>query len=120
MTQEQTLKSQQNHSFLDLFKRAKVEFLKSGTKEKSPLYKSTYWEKSKSVRGSAFDCLRVERNFPQKLDTDQEETEFTVKVSLWLDSTPERFLVSEDLQAVLGIKEETRARIVAALWQYIK
>jgi len=41
-------------------------------------------------------------------------------VSLWLDSTPERFLVSEDLQAVLGIKEETRARIVAALWQYIK
>lgn len=46
--------------------------------------------------------------------------EFIVKISLWLDSTPERFLLSEQLSRVLGIREETRARIVAAIWQYIK
>ena len=43
-----------------------------------------------------------------------------MRVSLWLDNTPERFILSEPLQKVLGIKEETRARIVASLWQYIK
>lgn len=45
---------------------------------------------------------------------------FKVKVSMWLDNTPERFLVSDQLHAVLGIREESRAHIVAALWQYIK
>lgn len=46
--------------------------------------------------------------------------EVEVRLSLWNDITPERYLVSDQLQVVLGIKEESRARIVAALWQYIK
>ena len=83
---------------MDLFKRAKVEFFKLGTNEKLPLYQPTFWEKNKSVSGSAFDCLKIERNFPMQQEGDISEIEFTVKVSLWIDSTPERFIVSEELQ----------------------
>jgi len=82
--------------FLELFKRAKVEFLDSKSGERSTLYQPSVWHKNRSAVGSSFDCLSIERDFPPKTD-DSEETEFTVRVSLWLDSTPERFLVSEQL-----------------------
>jgi len=103
---------------LELFKRAKVEFLKPNSDERFPLYQSSLWHKNSSACGSAFDCLSIGRDFPpvEKIA----EVEFTVKISLWLDNTPERFTLSSQLESVLGIKEETRARIVAALWQYIK
>ena len=83
---------------MDLFKRAKVEFLNTETGEQSQLYQPTNWYKTRSNNGSAFDALTIERDFPPKqADSEQEEKEvnFTVRVSLWLDSTPERFLVSE-------------------------
>lgn len=109
--------SQQTTSkrFLELFKRAKVEFLKpGGSDERCPLYQTSLWNKTASACGSSFDCLQIERDFPPA--ERMSEVEFTVRISLWLDQTPERFKVSRALESVLGIREETRARIVAALW----
>ena len=37
-----------------------------------------------------------------------------------MDNSPKKFTLSKKLQSVLGVEEDTRARIVAALWQYIK
>ena len=123
LTQEQQLNLDESQKatakrFLELFKRAKVEFLKAGSEERCPLYQTSLWNKTASACGSAFDCLQIERDFPPA--ERMSDVEFTVKISLWLDQTPERFKVSQALESVLGIREETRARIVAALWQYIK
>jgi len=41
-------------------------------------------------------------------------------VLLYLQSHPKRFKLSPRLSEVLGIEEETRIRIIGALWQYIK
>lgn len=43
-----------------------------------------------------------------------------VKIDFHLDSFPKRFKVSPQLVNVLGIEEDSRMRIVGALWQYIK
>jgi chromatin remodeling complex protein RSC6 len=48
------------------------------------------------------------------------EANFNMKFSFQLDSSPKKFVVSQALANVIGITEETRAKIVSALWQYIK
>lgn len=37
-----------------------------------------------------------------------------------LENSPKKFLLSQSLASVLGLNEDTRARVVYALWQYIK
>lgn len=37
-----------------------------------------------------------------------------------MDHQPKKFKLSPQLQKVLGIQEESRTKIVGALWQYIK
>jgi chromatin remodeling complex protein RSC6 len=37
-----------------------------------------------------------------------------------LENSPKKFLLSQNLSSVLGLTEDTRARVVYALWQYIK
>ena len=72
------------------------------------------WIKSKSNPvQSGFDGLQMKRTFLS-------DTSFVLRVSLTLESSPRRFLVSQSLQSILGIQEETRAKSVSALWQYIK
>ena len=114
LDQAKVLSSEDSPRFLQLFEKVKVEFLdeKGGT---SQIYTPTVWQKSKSATGSSFDCISIARDFP-----DQEDSHFQVRISLWLDQTPKRFTLSEKLQQILGIQEETRAKVVAALWQYIK
>ena len=51
---------------MDLFKRAKVEFLNTETGDQSQLYQPTNWYKTRSNNGSAFDALTIERDFPPK------------------------------------------------------
>lgn len=43
-----------------------------------------------------------------------------VKIALRMDYQPERYKLSAGLSAVLGLDLETRPRIIAALWQYVK
>ncbi|XP_057787529.1 SWI/SNF complex component SNF12 homolog isoform X1 [Salvia miltiorrhiza] len=48
------------------------------------------------------------------------DKEFTAIIRLEMNYEPERFKLSPALQEVLGIEVETRPRIMAALWQYVK
>jgi SWI/SNF-related matrix-associated actin-dependent regulator of chromatin subfamily D len=71
------------------------------------------WIKASCKAGATYDCIQIAREWP-------ETKNLHLKVKLWLDHSPRRFTLSEKLQKVLGMKEESRSRIVAALWQYIK
>ncbi|PIN11883.1 SWI/SNF transcription activation complex subunit [Handroanthus impetiginosus] len=46
--------------------------------------------------------------------------EFTAIIRLDMNYVPEKFKLSPALQEVLGIEVETRPRIMAAFWQYVK
>ncbi|XP_051119331.1 SWI/SNF complex component SNF12 homolog [Andrographis paniculata] len=46
--------------------------------------------------------------------------EFTAIIRLEMNFAPEKFKLSPALQELLGIEVETRPRIMAALWQYVK
>lgn len=48
------------------------------------------------------------------------DMEFTAIVRLEMDFVPEKFKLTPSLQDILGIEVETRPRIIAALWHYIK
>ncbi|KAH6819456.1 SWIB/MDM2 domain superfamily protein [Perilla frutescens var. frutescens] len=48
------------------------------------------------------------------------DKEFTAIIRLEMNYEPEQFKLSPALQEVLGIEVETRPRIMAALWQYVK
>ncbi|KAL2630149.1 hypothetical protein R1flu_014835 [Riccia fluitans] len=48
------------------------------------------------------------------------DQEFKVFIRLEMNYSPERFKLSAPLAEMLGIEVETRPRIIAALWQYIK
>ncbi|VFQ93737.1 unnamed protein product [Cuscuta campestris] len=48
------------------------------------------------------------------------DKEFTALIRLEMNHLPEKYKLSPALQDVLGIEVETRARILNALWQYVK
>ncbi|KAK7330614.1 hypothetical protein VNO77_24812 [Canavalia gladiata] len=48
------------------------------------------------------------------------DKEFTAVVRITMNYSPEKFVVSTQLSKVLGIEFDTRARIIAALWHYVK
>ncbi|KAI7741928.1 hypothetical protein M8C21_024307 [Ambrosia artemisiifolia] len=48
------------------------------------------------------------------------DEEFIVKIRFEMNYVPEKFMLSSPLMEVLGTEVDTRARIVAALWQYVK
>ncbi|KAE9601388.1 hypothetical protein Lal_00024071 [Lupinus albus] len=48
------------------------------------------------------------------------DKEFTAVIRMTMNHTPEKFMVSSQLSKVLGIEFDTRARIIAALWHYVK
>ncbi|GBG73211.1 hypothetical protein CBR_g12928 [Chara braunii] len=48
------------------------------------------------------------------------DKEFVAKLKFELNYVPERHKVSPELGEILGVHIETRARILSALWQYIK
>ena len=111
LTEQEALQSDQK--FLQLFEKIKIEFI-DDKGQAYPKYMPVVWQKNKSAAGDQFDCVRVQREFLEESAT------FKVRLSLWLDQSPRRFVLSEQLHKILGIQEETRARVVAALWQYIK
>ncbi|XP_061342340.1 SWI/SNF complex component SNF12 homolog [Gastrolobium bilobum] len=48
------------------------------------------------------------------------DKEFTAVVRIAMNNSPEKFMVSAQLSKVLGIEFDTRPRIIAALWHYVK
>lgn len=48
------------------------------------------------------------------------DKEFTAVIRLGVNYSPEKFMVSTPLAKVLGIEFDTRPRIMAALWNYVK
>ncbi|XP_022888810.1 SWI/SNF complex component SNF12 homolog [Olea europaea var. sylvestris] len=48
------------------------------------------------------------------------DQEFTVNIRLELNYMPEKYKLSSALMEVLGIEVDTRARIMAAIWHYVK
>lgn len=100
----------QSSKLLSVFERVKVEFAK---KDGVAPYMPVQWTKSKNAQDATFEGIVIQRKYPP---VDQ----VTANISFYLDHAPHRFRLSEGLQKVLGIPEETRARVVAALWQYIK
>ncbi|XP_075519365.1 SWI/SNF complex component SNF12 homolog [Primulina tabacum] len=48
------------------------------------------------------------------------DKEFTAIIRLEINYCPEKFKLSEALHEVLGIEVDTRPRIIAALWHYVK
>lgn len=48
------------------------------------------------------------------------DMEFTATIRLELNCVPEKFKLSTTLSQVLGIEVETRAKVVTALWHYVK
>ena len=80
------------------------------------------WHKTNEPGQKMYDYIQCTR----KGDSD-----VNVKVSLTVDTTPERFIIyfistdtryklSDEFADILQIKEDTRPGIVMALWQYIK
>jgi SWI/SNF-related matrix-associated actin-dependent regulator of chromatin subfamily D len=48
------------------------------------------------------------------------DKEFVANIRLEMNYNPEKFKLSQPLMEVLGVEVDTRARVIAALWQYIK
>ncbi|KAL5214264.1 hypothetical protein ABZP36_003416 [Zizania latifolia] len=48
------------------------------------------------------------------------DKEFVANIRLEMNYTPEKFKLSQPLMEVLGVEVDTRARVIAALWQYVK
>jgi len=91
-----------------------TQFLKSVKIQLDPQqypgnYGDIIWESEKSEAAS--DGFEVKRCG---------SADVSVKVTLALACGPDRFQLSDELAALLGVKVDTRPRIIAALWQYIK
>lgn len=100
------------YRFLSFFERIKIEF--PGNES---IYQTINWIKAKAVNGSTVDCLSVKRRYHSTLSLP-----FSCRISLQPDYHPKKYKLSSQLQQVLGtsLQEETRTKIIGALWQYIK
>ena len=61
-TQEESLKS--DEKFLQLFEKIKIEFIDDKGMPYTK-YMPVIWQKNKSPAGASFDCIRVQRDFPE-------------------------------------------------------
>ena len=108
MTEEELLKEKSgNFRFLKFFEQVRVEF--PGNEE---IYQSVNWVKTKFREGHNFDCIQISRQY-QEL-----ENPLICRISMHPDNQPKKYRLSPQLQRVLGtaIQEETRTKIVGALW----
>lgn len=48
------------------------------------------------------------------------DKEFTAMIRLEMNYMPEKYKLSQPLSEVLGIEAETRTRVIAAIWHYVK
>nr|KYP72743.1 SWI/SNF complex component SNF12 isogeny [Cajanus cajan] len=67
------------------------------------------WENSRS--SATHEGFEVKRKGDQ---------EFSAQIRLEMNYSPEKFMLSPALREVLGVQVDTRARIVSAIWHYVK
>ncbi|CAM8930412.1 unnamed protein product [Rhodiola kirilowii] len=67
------------------------------------------WEQARSV--GSHDGFEVKR---------KGDKEFNARIRLEMKYVPKKFRLSHDLSALLGFEVDTRARIIAAIWSYVK
>mmetsp|Transcript_38516 Transcript_38516/g.28362 ORF Transcript_38516/g.28362 Transcript_38516/m.28362 type:complete len:147 (+) Transcript_38516:252-692(+) len=103
---EEEVLSSSNCRFLNFIEKIEVEF---SSKELPPVE----WIKAKADT-SNFDALEVVRKVKES------QKSLGVSIRLYLESNPKKYRLSPELADILGIQEETRLRIIGALWQYIK
>lgn len=77
-------------------------------------YPSVEWIKAKSEAGDNFDCIEIVRTFPK--DYKRKQTPIPIKLSFNLEHNPKKYKLSAQLSKVLGIEEDSRLRIIGALW----
>lgn len=91
--------------FSSFFKRVTIA-LDSSLYPENPLI---IWENARSAA--------PQEGFEVKRKGDKE---FLANIRLEMNYNPEKFKLSQPLMEVLGVEVDTRARVIAALWQYIK
>ena len=93
--------------FLQFFEKVRIDFPQDE-------YPSVEWVKAKSEQGDNFDCIEMVRYFPK--DSKRKQASIPIKVNFYLENNPKRYKLSPALAKVLGIEEESRLRIIGALW----
>ncbi|KAG6558136.1 hypothetical protein Mapa_000317 [Marchantia paleacea] len=101
----QQFQALKNHKFSSFFRRVTFQLDRN-------LYHDNHtivWDVTKA--GPHVEGFEIKRKGDQ---------EFKVYIRLEMNYSPERFKLSAALAEMLGMEVETRPRIIAALWQYIK
>lgn len=99
----------QSQPMTSYFKSIIIEFDRASDAYAEP--NRVEWHKTNDPAQKMYDYIQCTR----KGDND-----VNIKVSLTVDSTPERYKLSDEFAEILQLREETRPGIVMALWQYIK
>ena len=109
-SEKQILQDDGSHGskrFLSFFERVRIEFPQEE-------YPDVEWSKAKTDIGSSFDCLEIVRSFPK--DQKRKQQPIPIKMSFYVENNPKKYRLSSQLSKVLGIEEDTRLRIIGALW----
>ncbi|KHN14102.1 SWI/SNF complex component SNF12 like [Glycine soja] len=69
------------------------------------------WDSAHSAAAQQRDGFEVKR---------KGDKEFTAVVRMAMNYSPDKFVVSPQLARVLGVEFDSRCRIIAALWHYVK
>ena len=93
--------------FLELFERVRIEFLGGE-------YPDVEWVKAKSETGANYDRLEVARTWGKR------KGPCKVRLAFYLENNPRKYRLSAQLSKILGMEEDTRLRVLGAMWQYIK
>jgi chromatin remodeling complex protein RSC6 len=99
---------------LNFFEKIEIEF-------PGGEYPPVEWVKAKSELGTAFDVIEIKRNYlKDKQYSSRLQQKIKVQIRFFVENHPKKYKLSPQLSKILGIEEETRLRIIGALWQYIK
>uniref|UniRef100_A0A7N0V8P4 DM2 domain-containing protein n=1 Tax=Kalanchoe fedtschenkoi TaxID=63787 RepID=A0A7N0V8P4_KALFE len=91
--------------FSSFFKRVTITL----DEQLYPVNNVIVWDQARSA--AVHDGFEVKR---------KGDKEFNAQVKLEMNYSPKKFRLSPPLAALLGMEVDTRARIIAALWHYVK
>ena len=91
--------------FCGFFEKIVVEF-------NSERYPSIEWVKAHNKDSISNDAIEIERPLPSE--------PLSIIVKMFPETYPKEYKLSDKLSSLLLINQDTRARVINALWQYIK
>ncbi|KAF3491481.1 uncharacterized protein GIQ15_00998 [Arthroderma uncinatum] len=107
----------QRKRFSQFFKTITVDFDKPTENGVADLATIT-WNKPDVPANAA--ALPASADFDTLEFSRAAEVNLNVTINLVRDETPERFQLSKELAAILDVDKDTRAGIVAGIWEYVK